>query len=78
MTGCIPGSPATMLDGVAANKYVYTAKLADTTYRYTQIAAIRRGSVYLMTVTELADIDEKTAEEHQKDLAEILEFFRWR
>ena len=68
----------TMLDGAAANKYVYTAKLADTTYRYTQIAAIRRGSVYLMTMTELADIDEKTAEEHQKDLGDILEFFRWR
>ena len=43
-----------------------------------EIAAIRRGSVYLMTMTELADIDKKTAEEHQKDLGDILEFFRWR
>ena len=68
----------TTLDGVAAQKYVYTAKLADTTYRYTQIAAIRRGSVYLMTMTELADIEESAAQEHLQAISDILEFFRWR
>lgn len=69
---------STTLDGVAAQKYVYTAKLAENTYRYTQIAAIRRGSVYLMTVTELADIDEETAAEHAEEISQITEHFRWR
>jgi len=68
----------TTLDGVAANKYVYTATLAENNYRYTQIAAVRRGSVYLMTLTELADSAEETAAERADEFAEIVEFFRWR
>ena len=67
-----------ILDSVAARKYVYTGKIADNTYRYTQVAAIRRGSVYLMTFTELASQSEETAAKHAAEFAEILEFFRWR
>lgn len=67
----------TTLDGVAANQYTYTAKLGENEYRYTQIAAIRRSSVYLMTVTELAELTEELTETHQSDLDEIVEFFRW-
>ena len=67
-----------ILDSVAARKYVYTGKIAENTYRYTQVAAVRRGSVYLMTFTELANQSEETAAEHEKEFAEIQQFFRWR
>lgn len=68
----------TTLDGVAAEKYVYTATLGEVGYRYTQIAAIRRGSVYLMTFTELADSSDDTVETHQSEISEIVQYFRWR
>lgn len=67
-----------LLDGVAAEKYVYTGKLGEITYRYTQLASIRRGTVYLLTMTELADCTEDTAAAHQEDWAEISSAFRWR
>lgn len=68
----------TMLDGVAAEKYVYTGKLGEYTYRYTQLAAIRGGVVYLMTMTELADCEESIAAAHAEDWSEISGAFRWR
>lgn len=67
-----------LLDSAAAKKYVYTGTLAENAYRYTQIAAIRRGSVYLMTFTELANQNEETASEHAEEFAKIVEHFRWK
>ena len=74
----LESTETTTLDGVAANKYTYTASLAGNAYRYTQIASIRRGSVYLMTFTELASSDEATLAERAEEFAEIAQFFRWR
>ena len=61
-----------LLDGAKATRYVYTASLGDYTYRYTQYAAVRNTSVYLMTFTELADTD------HSEEFTKIAEAFRWK
>ena len=74
----LENTESTLLGGSAAQKYVYTASVAGHSYRYTQIASVRRGSVYLMTFTELAEISEEDAAAHAAELSEILEHFRWR
>ena len=64
---------STVLDGVAAMRYVYTGTLGQNTYRYTQYAAVRAGVVYLITCTELV-----TAEtNHADEFSEIAASFKW-
>ena len=70
----VESTESTMLDGVAAQKYVYTGKLGENTYRYTQTTCIRRGSVYLMTFTENA----ASSVDHTNEFSAILTYFRWR
>ena len=70
----VESTETTMLDGAAATKYVYTGKLGEATYRYTQTACIRRGSVYLMTFTENTAV----LTDHTEDFTKILTYFRWR
>lgn len=67
-----------LLDGTPAEKYVYTGRLGDTVYRYTQIAAVRNTAVYLLTMTELDAISEETSATHLEELSKILDNFRWR
>jgi len=45
----------TILGETAAMKYIYTASLAETQYKFMQVAAIRRGMVYLFTYTTVPD-----------------------
>lgn len=63
-----------LLDGVHGQKYVYTGNLGKYSYRYTQVAAIRAGGVYLITITELAESET----DHTEEIAKILENFRWK
>ena len=67
--------------GVHGQKYVYTADLGDFSYKIMQTAAIRSGSVYLITYTSLADtfdmikegtleVDDETAAEAAKEVAD--------
>lgn len=70
----VESTETALLDGAAAMKYVYTGKLGEATYRYTQTACIRRGSVYLMTFTENTAI----LTDHADDFSKILTYFRWR
>lgn len=64
----------TVLDGVAAVKYVYTGTLAENTYRYTQYAAAKGGAIYLLLFTELADTDI----DHSAEFSSIVENFAWK
>ena len=62
------------LNEVAAKKYTYTAKLADTEYYYAQYACMRRGMVYILTFTSTPEL----YEEHTEDLDNIVANFRFR
>lgn len=64
---------STVLDGIAARKYVYTGTLGANTYRYTQYAAVRAGVVYIITCTELSAAET----DHGADFAEIAANFKW-
>jgi len=64
----------TLLDGAAAKKYVYTGRLGENTYRYTQLASARGGIVYLLTVTEIT----ASGVDHTEDIDKITENFRWK
>ena len=67
-------SDATLLDGAAAQLYVYTGTLGGNTYRYTQIASLRASTVYLMTITELASAEGT----HADEITAIRDAFRWK
>lgn len=41
----------TLMGGVAAKKYVYTATVTDIKLKYMQVMAVKEGTVYLMTYT---------------------------
>ena len=65
-------APETLtLDGVHAQKYVYTADLGEFSYKIQQTAAIKGGSVYLVTYTSLAD----TYDAHLEEVNNMLSFF---
>ncbi len=65
-------APETLtLDGVHAQKYVYTADLGEFSYKIMQTAAIKGGSVYLVTYTSLAD----TFDTHLEAVNQMLSFF---
>ncbi len=61
----------TTLSGLAANKYVYTAKLAGETYKYMQVVCIKDATVYVITYTS----DPDKYESHLDDVYKILDNF---
>ena len=60
--------------GVHGQKYVYTADLGDFSYKIMQTAAIKSGSVYLITYTSLAD----TFDSHLEEVGNMVAFFQFR
>lgn len=64
---------ATTLGGVAAKKYVYTAKLGEYEYTYVQCACLHWGMVYIMTFTTTPDLYES----HTEDIANIITNFKF-
>ena len=70
----VESSTTMLLDGAAAEKYVYTGKLANNTFRYTQVITVRHSAAYLITVTEITTSDA----DHTEDITAILDNFRWK
>ena len=67
-------STSMLLDGGAAEKYVYTGTLAGNTFRYTQVITVRHSAAYLITVTEITS----STADHTEDITAILDNFRWK
>lgn len=61
----------TTLSDLAANKYVYTAKLGGETYKYMQVVCIKDSTVYVITYTSTPD----AYESHLDDVYKILDNF---
>lgn len=59
------------MDGVYGKKYTYTADLGEFSYKIQQTAAIKGGSVYLVTYTSLTD----TFDTHLEEVGNMLSFF---
>lgn len=59
------------VDGVYGKKYTYTADLGEFSYKIQQTAAIKGGSVYLITYTSLAD----TYDTHLEEVGNMVSFF---
>ena len=70
----VESSTSMLLDGGAAEKYVYTGTLAGNTFRYTQVITVRHSAAYLITVTEITTSDA----DHTEDITAILDNFRWK
>ena len=70
----VESSTTMLLDGAAAEKYVYTGKLAENTFRYTQLITVRHSAAYLITVTEITS----STTDHTEDITSILDNFRWK
>lgn len=70
----VESSASMLLDGAAAEKYVYTGKLADNTFRYTQLITVRHSAAYLITVTEITS----STTDHTEEITAILDNFRWK
>ena len=62
------------MGGIHAKKYVYTATLGEFSYQILQAAAVKNGSVYLITYTSLAD----TYEAHAEEVNNMIAFFQFR
>ena len=70
----VESSTSMLLDGGAAEKYVYTGTLAGNTFRYTQVITVRHSAAYLITVTEITS----STADHTEDITAILDNFRWK
>jgi hypothetical protein len=62
---------STLLGGVAAGKYVYTANASSVPYKFMQIICIKEGTVYIFTYTATAD----KYDTHLQSVEEILTNF---
>ncbi len=66
--------PVTMLlDGLPANKYIYTATVTGVKYQYMQVICTRGGIAYLFTYTSIP----QNFDIHLDDVNRILENFRF-
>lgn len=69
----------TVVDGKAASKYVYSAKLGENKYPFMVVATVRNGSIYVITYTSIGEIDDENSL-FSKNLAtvnSIIENFRF-
>lgn len=70
-----PAEPENLtIGGIHGQKYVYTADLGEFSYKILQAAAIKSGSVYLITYTSLAD----TYDAHAEEVNNMISFFLFR
>ena len=58
----------TTLSGEAANKYVYTATVTGTQYKFMQVVAIREMTVYVITYTSTPEAYDTNMEDVEKIL----------
>lgn len=64
----------TVMDGANAKEYVFTAKLGGEERIYRQTAAVKGGTVYVITYSTTPDL----YEEHSDDAYRIVEEFRFK
>ena len=50
-----------VVDGKAASKYVYSAKLGENKYPFMVVATVRNGSIYVITYTSIGEIDDENS-----------------
>lgn len=65
---------ATLLGGVTASKFVYTANASGEPYKFMQVICLRDGSVYIFTYTERAERYDR----HLENVQKILENFSFK
>ena len=63
----------TELGGVAAKKYVYSGDFDGTSFKYTQVAAIKSGVIYIITYGATAD----KWDGHSDEVASMIANFRF-
>lgn len=69
------GNPSTtLLDGVAANKYYYTATVSGESIEYMQLVAVRGGVAYIITYTATPT----NFATHVADVEDIISNFRFK
>ncbi len=61
------------LDGVDAKKYVYSGDFDDTSFKYSQIAAVKGGVIYIITYGATAD----KWDGHLDEVNKMIENFRF-
>ena len=64
----------TTLDGVYAKEYVFTAKLGGEARKYRQIAAVKSGSVYVITYSTSPELYDT----HNGDVDDVFAEFRFK
>lgn len=64
----------TMIDGIYARKYIYTANVGEYSYKFLQAACIKDGEVFLFTYTSLAD----TFDSHMDDVEQMLSSLKFK
>ena len=63
----------TKLDGADAKKYVYSGDFDETSFKYSQVAAIKSGVIYIITYGATAD----KWESHLDEVNSMIENFRF-
>ena len=68
-----------VVDGKAASKYVYSAKLGESKYPFMVVATIRNGSIYVITYTSMGEIDDESSlfSKNLETVNSIIENFRF-
>ncbi len=68
-----PFAAKTTLGGIAANKYVYRAKVTGEVYKFMQVTCIAAGTVYIFTYTAI----DSAYESHLQEVGDILDNFKF-
>ena len=67
----IVSEDTTVVDGLEAKSYTYTASLGEYSYKFMQIACMKDGTVYLFTYTSQPE----QFDSHMGDVEKMLEYF---
>ena len=68
----IVSEDTTVVDGLEAKSYTYTANLGEYSYKFMQIACLKNGTVYLFTYTSQPE----QFDSHMGDVEKMLEHFK--
>ena len=67
----IVSEDTTVVDGLEAKSYTYTATLGSYSYKFMQVACMKDGTVYLFTYTSQPELFDS----HMGDVEKMLEYF---
>ena len=68
-----PVAAKTTLGGIAANKYVYTARVTGEIYKFMQVTCLAAGSIYILTYTAV----DSAFDAHVDDVNRIISEFKF-